>query len=324
MNVTQFLAEIGDVLDDPDGKKYPFDTRIRHGDRQIRGLYRTMVQSNKQWSNFTMVLQAEDALEPLENVFDYALPSWVIAVAEVWIRTGTAAVETSYSPYRWSSGSAQRGTQIPKSVANPRQPHWSWEGQRTLRLWGYTQAQELVLQVVARPARMFKGVIATAHVDTDKFYLPTPSYGVVELDEGAYINSEWQITDTFTSTSRLLGEIRRCIYSSASTIDSGVRYHTIYLDKTLGAIIAAKDTVETLLPLPDEHARVLILKTAQACMQAKGNIRGLEAIAGEMREESQKFLTYAVTPRDSRGPTEWQRPNKVHGYRLTNGRVIAG
>jgi len=309
VNTSQFLSEVADVLDDPDSEMYPAAQIVRSGDRQLRGLYRTLVESNKQYSNFTMAVQSSVALEPIDNIFDYRMPTWIMAVTRVWIRNGTATTETSFSPYLWTSGGAQQGSEIPK-VGQEAAQRWSWQGSNTVRLHNFSEAQELLLEVVVRPSKMCKAKIATANPSASALYLPpTASYGELELEEGAYINSEWQVTTTSNANATHYGDIRRCIYSNAATIDTGVRYNELTFDSAFTNTLAQDDVVETILALPDEHTRVLVLLTARACFQKKGNLKALEAIQAELLQEQTRFSQYATPPRDSRGPSDWKRPN---------------
>lgn len=309
MNTSQFLTEVSDVLDDPNSEMYAAEEIIRHGDRQLRGLYRTLVESNKQYSNFTMAVQSSVALEPIDNIFDYRMPTWIMAVTRVWIRNGTATSETSFSPYLWTSGGAQQGSEIPKVAAEAAQ-RWSWQGSNTVRLHNFSEAQELLLEVVVRPAKMCKAKIASELLINSSLYLPpTASYGELELEEGAYINSEWQVTTTANLNATHYGEIRRCIYSNAATIAGGLRFNKLDFDADFSNPLEQDDVVETVLALPDEHTRVLVLLTARSCFQKKGNLKALEAIQAELLQEQSRFSQYATPPRDSRGPSDWKRRN---------------
>lgn len=309
MNTSQYLAEVADVLDDPASKMYSAAAIVRHGDRQLRGLYRTLVESNKQYSNFTIGIQKEVALEPIDNVFDYRLPSWVMAVTRVWIRQGAGATETSVSLYLWTSGAAQLGQEIRRrGAAQERTPAWSWQGSNTLRLHNFGEAQELAIEVAVRPPKMLKGLIGTANASASKFYLPsTPSYGDIEIEAGAYINSDWQVTGTATANALHYGQIRRCVYSDANALDGLARVHELTMDAAFTNVLAQGDTIETVLPLPDEHTRVLVLLAARACLQQKGNIKGLESIQGELLQEMARFAQFATPPRDTAGPTTYKR-----------------
>lgn len=319
MNVTRFLAEVGDVLSDPNGNIYSTAEIIRHGDRQLRGLYRSLSEGSQQYSNFTMALKASDATQPMLGVFEYRLPMWVMTCRRVWSQTGSIATQDTYSVYRWSTGSVDVGVLIPKSnTAVYPTPRWEWQGTNTLRLYGYDSAQALVVEVLARPANMFKGKIATENADTDKLYLPQPDYGTLEEEEGAYINSDWQVTTTADVNATTFGEMRRCIYSTSTKIVAGVRYYEVVLDAPFSAALAQGDIIETVLAIPDEHTRVLVLATARACFQKKGNLKALEGTMSEYLQEMQRFQSFATTPRDSRGPINWKRrdPRQLPQYKL--------
>lgn len=308
MNVTQFVTAVQDVLDDA-GSKYPVASIVRHGDQQMRGLFRTLVTANKQYSNFTMHLQQSEGRQILQNVWEYRLPTWVTAVVAVHRRPIIVdAGEITFSPYRWTvTTPPMLQNEIPKSTHDIR-PRWTWEGMHTLRIWNESTAPELTLQVAKLPARMFKARLTTASADTTSVYLPTQlEYGEFETEEGAYINSEVMVSSTADGASTNYGLVRRCVYSDPTNIVSLSRLHTLYFDAALDSTFAAEDRIETLIPLPDEHVRYLVLKTAQACFQKKASMEGLKAIAGELQEEGAKFLTYATPPRDTRGPTFYRR-----------------
>lgn len=308
MILSQFVAECQDLLDDPGAQRYPIATIIRNGDRSLRGLFRTMVQANKEYSNFTLCVQKEVAVELLDNVFQYRLPTWILHVVDVYVRDGTGTAETSFSPYRWTGGANVRfGEKIPK-YSSTEYPHWTWEGNHTLRLWNFTSAQELVLSVAVRPAKMLKGKLTTTPNAQNALWLPpAPSFGEVELEEGAYINAEFQVTTTAVTNAATYGDVRRCIYSNAADTSTGSRLHLCVFDANWTATLAVDDQIESVLSIPDEHTRLLVLKTAQACFQKKNNSSGLKAIAMEMMEEERKFQAFATTPRDRQGPTYLKR-----------------
>jgi len=310
VNVSQFIAEVQDVLDDSSAAKYPIASIVRHGDRQLRGLYRTMLDANKEYSNFTMCVDGASAIQLMSNVWEYRLPTWVMACCRVYRRDSDPASTPTFSPYKWSPlGSVRQGMEIPKWVANDRLLHWSWEGNNTLRVWNQSTAQDLILRVAVRPAKMFKGRIASpaAAFETNIINLPSPIYGETELEEGAYINSDWQVSATGQDIGLHLGEIRRCIYSDASVVYGPTRITQITVDSGFSTWLQTYDTVETLVMLPDEHCRYLVLRAAQACFQKKNNIPGMRAIQPELAEEGSKFMTYAGGPRDARGPSVYKR-----------------
>jgi len=316
LNVTQFIAEVQDVLDDPSAAKYPIATIVRHGDRQLRGMYRTMVEANKEYSNFTMCVDGASATKLMSDVYEYRLPTWVMACVKVYRRSNDPSSTPTFSPYKWSTlGNVTQGQEIPKWVANERVPHWSWEGNNTLRLWHFTSPEDLMLRVVVRPPKMFKGKIVTVSASANLLYLPGPIFGEIEPEEGSYINSDWQVTTTANVNAAHYGEVRRCIYSNGATIlsPSGARVHELTFDAGFTNALAQDDIVETMVMLPDQHCRYLVLRTAQGCFQKKNNIPGMRAIQPELAEEGVKFTTYAGGPRDARGPTMYKRGMRHRG-----------
>lgn len=321
MNITQFIGHVQDVLDDT-GQKYPIPSIVRNCDIQMRGIFRTLVTSNKQYHNFTMGFIAAEGVQLMQNVWEYRLPSWVTAVTAVYIRPleGDASKTNTFSVYRWTLPTpAALQNVIPKSTHGT-MVRWTWEGMHTLRIWNSSIALDLIVMVAKLPPKMFKGAISTSHATGSRLYMPTSLvYGEVETEEGAYINADVQVTNTAVAISENLGVVRRCVYSNAHVLAAGVRVHEFTMDGAFTPTLPVGDTIETLIPMPAEHARYLVLKTAQACFQKKPGLDGLRAIADELREESEKFLIYATPPRDTRGPTFW-RPRTTTLVPIDNNR----
>lgn len=327
MNVSGFVSECSDLLDDPKNTLYPIATLIRAGDRQLRGLFRTLTETNSEYSNFSMCIQKEAATKVFDATWEYRLPTWIVNVVGVYYRLNEATSESTFSPYKWTTlGTAAKGNKIPKHAAVGL-PHWSWQGNHTLRLEKFTTAQELVIEVAARPPKMVKGKIATANTSQSAFYMPpTPSFGELEIEEGAYINAEFQVTSTSNVNATQYGDIRRCIYSNASTIVSSTRYHELTMDAAWTATLAVDDVIESVLAIPDEHTRLLVLRVGMACAQKRNNTALMKAIMTEMPSEEQKFKDYATPPRDKGGPTfikrnlnerptyDKERPFSAYGY----------
>lgn len=299
-----FIAEVQDVLDDPDNKRYPLAEIVRNGDRQLRGMFRQMAVANKDYSNFTYCAKSTDARIIFKNGYEWRLPTWIEAVSEVRSRVGNAAVQTSFSPYLWTADSVSIGNLIPRDARDP-YPRWSWEGNNTLKLWNAGTAPELVIRCVKRPSRMFYGKIATLPSAQNKLYLPAPIYGEVEIEEGSYVNADFSVTATATTNATQYGDIRRCVYSNAATIVSLTRQHELTFDANFTSTLAVNDSIETMLPIPDEQTRYLVLRTALACLQKKGATLGIAAIASELAEEVQAFKA-SVSPRDRAGPMRWK------------------
>lgn len=313
MNITQLIGTTRDVLDDTVGRptlKFDDPELVRTTDEQARSLFRTMVHGNKEYHNFTMYLQKESAKLLMKDVYQWRLPTWIAAIVRVNERTpSTSGIqESTFSSYLWGNPAQfVLGREIPKgvsssSIGRPR-TGWQWEGQHTLRLWNYTTPPELVVRVAKIPPRMFRAKITTASGDTSIIYLPTTfELGAPDTEEGAVINAEIQVTSCANALSKNQGVVRRVIYSSAAEIVNNTRQHILRLEEPFPSAIEQNDVIETMIPIPDEHARYLALRIVQACAQKKGNVNLLKTIAGELATETQLFMQYASPPRDFNGP----------------------
>ncbi len=129
-----------------------------------------------------------------------------------------------------------------------------------------------------------------------------------DLDAGAYVNASVRVVGTQDPNAAHYGETRRCVNSTAVANTTTSRNTQLLFDAPYSNVIAAGDTIETLIPLPDEQCRYLQLKTAQACYQKKPAFDAMKALQPELAEEGAKFLQYATPPRDSRGPTFYRSP----------------
>lgn len=308
-----FIAEVQDCLDDPKVARYPLATIVRHGDRQLRGMFRAMAVANKDYSNFTYCAKSTDARVVFKGSYEWRLPGWIEAISAVHYREGSAVVQTTFSPYNWTADSISIGNQIPRDGRDP-YPRWTWEGNNTLKVWNVQTPPELVIRCVKRPSKMFYGSITTVPgvgVGKNVLYLPAPINGEVEIEEGSYINADFQVTRTASTNALQYGDIRRCIYSNASTLVSGSRLHELDFDASWTSPLALADEVQTVLPIPDEQTRYLVLRTALACMQKQGAQLGIAAISGELGEEGVRFKN-TIQPRDASGPRQWI----TKGYRV--------
>jgi len=302
-----FLQECRDLLDDPQGIKFPDTMLIRAANRQMRGLFRQMVEGNKEYSNFTMGWPAaNNAVQVAQTMWEFRMPSWITHVVDVYFATGFTVPENYWSMYKWTSPqNVSLGQVIPKHRTNQQYPHWSWEGNNnTIRLWNYTTCPDIVVRVAVRPPTLFKCVLSAAAASQTVIHLPSQVvYGDFEIEEGSLVNGVIQVTGTNLINSANYGSVRRIIYSTPLGVSGGGRVTDIEVDHEYGSTLSAGDTLETIVPIPDEHTRILVLKTAQVAFQKKNNVDGLRSIANEMQEEWVKFVNYATPPRDSNGPT---------------------
>lgn len=312
MILSRGLLELRDLLDDPNKSKFSDATCVRTFDRVSRGLFRQLVDGNKDYSNFTMALPSTAAVQVLQNVWEFRVPSWVMHVVDIFYRDGDPTTATTLSPYLWTGATSVRiGTLIPRFTANESYTKWGWEGSHTIRLYNFSQVPNLILRVAVRPPTLLMFTVDAKNASASKITLPvTPTIGELELEEGAYINAEFQVTATNSETSANIGLMRRGIYSTAGTNVGGNLRTEVTMDAAWSSALSVDDVVESVLPIPDEHCRYLILSTAMACYQRKPNVQAMRLISGEMAMEGKRFNDYATSPRDRRGPSFIQRGRK--------------
>lgn len=312
MNTAQILQRIRDEVDDPlavASRTYQDQEIIRHVDEQVRGMYRTMILSNQEWSNFSVGLATAGSRKLFQGTYEWRLPTWIEKVVRVYRRSPTnATLETTASPYVWTSDANQLGEEIPKTDAI-RRSGWSWEGNHTLRLWNWNQPLDLMLHCAALPPPLFKVALANIHTPASAtaFYLPTTLAAsdlgdITFIEEGRYVNAEVEVTGTAGAADLKLGDVRRVIYSTPSAIDVATRRHELRLEFAATSVFAVGDTLQTRIPVPEIHTRLLILKVVNACAIKKFNTDLQRAIGPEMGLEMQAFASYAQGPRDSTGP----------------------
>lgn len=304
MRITDFVLGVRDELDDSQSLKWSDAEIVRHADAQAKRMIVMLTKADKEWHNFSYCLQKESGKNLFANVWEWRLPSWVEKVRKVYARSGSASVEATFSPYRWTGSSAvDLGQEINETDVS-RRSGWSWQGQHTLRLWNWTQADELTLQVVKLPPPMFKATTANLHasVTFDGIYLPSSlTLGTLGMEEGIYANAEVLISATASATDTNLGEMRRVDYSRTNAMDVGTRRTEIRFEEGFLHAVAVGDTLETLIPIPPSHARFLTLLVVNACAIKKNNLDLQKSIVGDLGQATNEFLS-DVAARDSAGP----------------------
>jgi hypothetical protein len=307
VDISSALQLVRDRLDDPNGTKYSDAEIVRHLDEQARVMFRKQTQASKEWHNFALMVQKEDARQLFANIWEWRLPTWVDRIVKIFERGGTGSTEATFSPYLWAGNEGLNfGREILKTDAN-RRNGWTWEGQHTLRLWKSTQAQELIILCCKTPPPSIKVKVSKVYADASGAYLPATTdtanwlLGSTSLEEGVYINSEVQVTATSSTTATHLGDIRRVSYSQADVIDTA-RYQALRFESNLTVPLVVGDTIESLLPIPDAHATLLVLLTLNAIFTKKNNTDGMKAIVADLSREWQDFIMFATAPRDSSGP----------------------
>jgi len=314
MNIAEFLTEVRLIVDDPidavnnPQNKFTTTALLSYLQRHAQALCRTQFQRDQGFHNFPLILKSAEAKQVVRNVYQWALPPWVVGVSAVRMKNGTddAVTEPTFSPFLWTN-QVVLSDPLQKKAKNS-DYGWKWDGNRTLQLWGESFAPTLYLEVTKLPARLFTATIDQIGASTSKFYLPVAlTLGLEDRVEGGYINAEIQVATSVTISK--VGLVRRVVYSNAN-VDSGagVRKSELTLESALPAALAVGDTIETLIPYGEEHSRLLLLKTAWSCFEQLANIPAQKAIAADLGDEMAKFLDY-ITPRDTAQVESWHRPN---------------
>lgn len=314
MNLSEAIAEVRTVVDDPLVDALGVATRPKFADamiaqaleRQLQHLSRIQNTTDAGFNNFTIVLSSADAFQLLQGLWQWALPPWVASISQVWFLNAggllSPTTQPTFSPYLWTTPPATSGDPFPKA-RKAQQFGWRWEGNRTFRVWGQAAAPNMLLQVAKTPARLFRATLDQDPTAKNTLYLPaTLELGTFDLDEGGYINAEVQVTQAASLEN--VGLRRRCVYSANQNIDEA-RATIMYLEQNFSAQLESGDKIESVIPLGEEHCRLLVLLVAQSCFELTANLPAQKAIVSELSMQLTDFKKY-VTPRDTQGPEFFQ------------------
>jgi hypothetical protein len=295
--IRQFIAEVRDVLSDPSGGKYPADRLVRTADRQLNVMSRILTRGPKQWHNLTIGLAKTGARKLFSNVFEYRLPAWITSVVSVhqMLAPPTTVV---LSPYVWSQDTAQYGHPIPKGTRDSHAQRWQWEGGSTLRVLNMVEPLDLLLAVVKAAPTMFECTLDQDSLTTATAVLPAAfEYGEKVDADGYYINSELLVAAAADDGN--YGLQLRIVNSDPRYVGGGGRQHRITFSSLTAAVLKKDDVLLSLVPLSEDHIRLLVLLTANALMQRPAHASGMNAIATELAEEMANFKSYASGDRDN-------------------------
>lgn len=295
------LDDIADATENPT-PKWSDNEIATQAWRQLQEMSRIQVQRDEGFHNFMLCLKGSNATNVVTGVFQWALPPWIMAICDVRLRA-LQSDEENFSPYTFAAPLIFWDV-VPKKRKNF-EYGWRWDGNRTLQLWGYGAAPDLALWVAKAPARFFRGVLDKTGNGKRTIYLPsTLTIGTEALEEGAYVNAEVQVVaveDDTSSSWQNVGIQRRVIYSAAANEIDATRQTILTFDEEMPQDLLIGDTIESALPLGEEHCRLLMLKTAWVCFEKTNNIPGQKSIQGELAAQAQAFSDF-VTPRDHQEP----------------------
>lgn len=317
MTLSQHIRDVRVLLREPlpdnaAGRQYTDEEIVAQTDLQHRQLFRTLTYNTKEYHNFVIALRKERARQVFARAYEWRLPTWVSNIAEggvFAIRGLSGANETGLSPYLWPFVTTM---EFDRPIAKKAyswgitKEQWSWQGSHTLRIENLSAPIDIACFVAKSPPRLIKIKLQSPSEANDVLYLPTGAMkwaGMYDLEEGAYINADLICTSTASGTNRNLGSVARVVHSAPSASVNNTRTHVLYLSETLTDKPEANDVFESLLPVPQDHARYLQLLTANACAQ-KNNSELLAAIAPDVAKETELFMQYAQAPRDYAGPMQ--------------------
>jgi hypothetical protein len=314
VNLTDTITEIRTTLDDPLIDRNGATLSVKFTDAmlvtalqtKLRSLSRIQVSRDVGYHNFTMVLNSADAVQIMQSVWQWPLPSWVANLVNVWIlNLGgplNPTTQPTFSPYLWPTPPMMNADPFPRARRN--YPYgWRFDGNRTFRVWNQATAPNMLLQVAKIPARLFRATLDQDPSSKTTLYLPQAlSLGTQDKEEGAYINAEVEVTSGATTEN--IGLRRRCVYSASVNLDETLTT-SIALETAFAQQLEQGDTIETAIPLGEDHSRLLTLLAVQWCFEQTANLPGQKAIADELRQELMDFKAY-VSPRDTQGPEFFQ------------------
>ncbi len=317
MNVDDFLFNVRLVLKDPadatnnPDQKWSDAEILEHGSRMQQSLTRIQIEKGRDFSNFALALQAASAQQLYDTSWQWRLPTWVSSVSSVFrLNDGTSATEVTFSPYLWSKSlplsAAGRIEKIRQGVAQG----YRWDGIRTLRVWGFSSAPKLCLEVATTPAPLFKATIGaqpSVAAGLNEMYLPvTGLVGREGLEEGCYVNAQIHVSSATDLEN--VGIVQRCVYSKANILLDSARRQKLTFDGVFHSALAQNDVVQSVIPFSDEHTRALVLLTANQCLMKEGAVPIMKALAPELSRELAAFAQYAGR-KDYDGPDFIEAPD---------------
>ena len=332
MNVTEFLLEVRDTLNDPFKSKWGDSELVRTGDRMVRTMARKLAEvtgSNLElWHN----VQDTEFREIYKTVFEAKLPDWTLKLMHLNDRNPDEGADKNSSPYLVLNGGVAApetlSTTIHVGSAELQDRFGAMLTEhKTLRVYGPTAARNMTVRLSKRPSRMFQATLDLAGLSTTQFYMPVAlTLGTLETEVGAYRNTIFQFGTTEGTHGAgvyMAGDTRVCVQSDPKVDVSGARRDLVTVDRALSDTPAVGDTFETLLEIPDEHCRRLILEVAYASSQKHSDRtlqRSLEADLATQREDFNKH----VQPRQLQEPTFMKRRHRSRKRNRNRNDPVAG
>ena len=332
MNTSEFLLEVRDTLNDPFKRKWTDIELVRTGDRMVRTMARKLAEvtgSNLElWHN----IADTEFREIYKTIWEAKLPDWTLKILRLFDRNVDATGTPNSSPYLVLNGGAAVTEQLAETIRMGSADHQDQYGamlteHKTLRVYGPSSARAVTCRLAKRPARMIQATLDLAGLSATQFYLPlSMTLGTLETEVSAYRNTLFQfglVEGSHAAGVYMAGDTRACVQSDPKVDVAGARRDLVTVDRALSGTPAVGDTVETLLEIPDEHCRRLILEVAYASAEKYSDRtlqRSLDADLATQREEFNKH----VQPRQLQEPTFMRRRNRSRRRNRNRNDPVAG
>lgn len=295
-NVRLVLKDPGDSVNNPD-EKWTDSEILEHGSRVQQALTRLQIEKGRDFSNFPYCLQAAAATQLYDTSWQWRLPSWISSVSSVFrLNDGTSSAETTFSPFLWGKALPLQAQGRVEKIRQGVAQGYRWDGVRTLRVWGFSSAPKLALEVATTPAPLFKMTVSATPGAANELYLPVQPAGAnfigrEGMEEGCYVNAQVMVTSATDPAN--FGAVRRCIYSQSNIALSGARRQKLTFDESFTSALVQNDVVQSMLPFSDEHCKAVVLLTAEACLMKEGAVPILKALQPQLSRELAAFAQFA-------------------------------
>lgn len=290
LNVTQFLEECRDLLDDPQKLSWTDLELVRHGNRVMRQMFRRQADLDEDYHNAEVRLLKSEAINVRQNVWHYPLRSWAYKILRVRLRT---------------EGDDGEGELLQQANDREDQDGWKLAAHYALELRGHSEAQDLDVRVAKLPGRVTRGKMSRAGVSAAKFYLPNEDVlkfdFPLEAEEGAYVNSLFHFTGVDSISHKISNTVARCSASAHLVTVGGFVLTEITLERNLLSTPAVDDTFETIFEVHDAHTALLIMLSCRQALTKKGNSHVIRELQQRIDPEMLAFIAH-IQPRRLQEP----------------------
>ena len=290
MKLTEIVERVRDVVRDPNAHTWDDAFIIRQINLVQYDLFIRQAQADTSYFNAELELLGSEAVQKAQGAWEWHLPRWAYSVVQVR--------EAHDSSASWSAP-------IKRRRAFSEVQGWDFTARSRITLTGFSDAPDLEVWVAKIPAPLRVGSATTVHPEPNGLYLTTSeSIYDVELEEGSYINSVFEIKSAGLSGASLTGGQVRVARSSALYNDGGSPRIDARMSADWSVALTTADEWEMHAEVADPHIRYLIMMAAEACFQNTANVNGLNAIGRTLGALRANFIE-GIQPRDNGEPGQW-------------------